>query len=175
MRKLLLLVLALTIFLSFTHSAFGQDPDGARGEKAQTIEVEYEKVNPSNGFDYGLKRFKEKLYLAILFYSKDRKIDYYNELVTKRLAELKYVVETKDMANFENATTRYFTTVGQFTDFLTNNGTTDQKSQSVKNLSSHIPVLDNLRDMFDGQEEAEWRFIQDDVNYVKTYIDQLQK
>lgn len=150
--------------------------DGASGAPAvQPIEVEYQAVNPSDGFNYGLKRLKEKISLALLFYSKDKKADYYKKLVSSRLAELKFVVDKKDMANFENATTRYFTTVGQFADFLTKNGTADQKSQAVRNLSLHTPVLEDLRDTFGGQEKAEWRFMQDDINYVKMYTDQLQK
>lgn len=152
-----------------------EEKEKPAAQTVQIIQVNYEKVNPSDGLNYVLKRFKEKIELALLFYSKDRKADYYKKLVSSRLAELKFVVDKKDMANFENATTRYFTTVGQFADFLTKNGTIDQKSQAVKNLSSHIPVLKELRDTFEGQEKAEWRFIQDDINYVKMYTDQLQK
>lgn len=142
--------------------------------RQQSIQIKYEKVNPSDGFYYGLKRFKEKLYLTFLFYSKDKKIDYYRELVSRRLAELKYVVENKDMANFENATTRFFVAAGQLTDFLTKNGTADQKSEAVKFLSSHTLVLEGLRDTFGDQEKAEWRFIQDDINYLTMYINQLK-
>lgn len=144
-------------------------------QTVQTIEVNYERVNPSDGFNYGLKRLKEKLLLILPFRSAKSKAGLYEQFTKNRLAELKYVVDQKDMANFENATTRYFTTVGQFVDFLTKNGTADQKSQAAKSLSTHTPVLEALRDTFEGQEKAEWRFMQDDINYVKLYTDQLQK
>lgn len=154
-------------------AAWAQKQEGGPAEVSR-IQVDYEKVNPSDGFNYGLKRFKEKLLLILPLRSAKSKAKLYEQFTKNRLAELKYVIDQKDMANFENATTRYFTTVGQFTDFLTKNGSTDQKSQAIKNLSLHIPVLEDLRDTFEGQEKAEWRFIQDDINYTKMYIDQLK-
>lgn len=166
-------VILFFIIILSSGGAFAQNGE-EQPLRQQPIQIEYEKVNPSDGFNYGLKRFKEKLYLTLLFYSKNKKIDYYSRLVTRRLAELKYIVENKDMANFENATTRYFATVGQFADFLTKNGTADQKSGTVRSLSSHIFVLENLRDTFEGQEKAEWRFIQDDINYTTMYMNQLK-
>lgn len=164
----LMLVLVLPVI------SLAQKQEGGPAEVSR-IQVDYEKVNPSDGFNYGLKRFKEKLLLILPFRSAKSKAELYEQFTKNRLAELKYVVDQKDMANFENATTRYFTTVGQFADFLTKNGTADQKSQAVRNLSSHIPVLEDLRDTFEGQEKAEWRFMQDDINYVKMYTEQLQK
>lgn len=161
------------LLITLPVAAGAQKQEGGPAEVSRT-QVDYEKVNPSDGFNYGRKRFKEKLYLTLLFYSKDKKIGYYSKLVARRLAELKYVVENKDLANFENATTRYFATAGQFTDFLTKNGSADQKSEAVKSLSSYIFVLEDLRDTFEGQEKAEWRFIQDDINYTKMYSDQLK-
>ena len=152
-----------------------QKTNNQNGNQVEALQIQYEKINPSDGFDYGLKRFKEKLYLGLLFYSKDLKTDYYNKLVTRRLAELKYIVENKDIANFENATTRYFTTVGQFTSFLVKNVSAEQKSKVAENLFSHIIVLEDLRDVFEGQEKAEWRFMQDDINYTKIYINQLRE
>lgn len=169
-------VAATILYLTLTFlpgRVFAQDGEG-QPPRQQPIQIEYEKVNPSDGFNYGLKRFREKLYLILLFYSKDQKIGYYSELATRRLAELKYVVENKDMANFENATTRYFATVGQFTDLLIKDGSAGQRSEVVKSLSPHIFVLEGLRDTFRGQEKAEWRFIQDDINYTTMYINQLK-
>lgn len=167
------MTILLFILLLLYGGAFAQNGE-ERPPRQQPIQIEYEKVNPSDGFNYGLKRFKEKLYLIFLFYSKDQKIGYYSELTARRLAELKYVVENKDMANFENATTRYFVIVGQFTEFLTKNGSAGQRSRAIKSLSPHIFVLEGLRDTFEGQEKAEWRFIQDDINYLTIYTDRLK-
>lgn len=173
MRKILTFLLLFTFFASFSQSIFAQGE--SQGDATQAIGVAYEKVNPKDRGSYVVKRLKEKAMLALLSFSKPKKADYYNKLVSNRLAELKYVVDKKDMANFEHATTRYFTTVGQFADFLTKNGTEEQKSQVAKNLSLHIAVLEGLRGTFEGQEKAEWRFMQDDINYVRMYTDQLQK
>lgn len=134
--------------------------------------VEYEKVNPVDGFNYGLKRFREKAAL-IFSLSKEKKANLYFSLTDKRLAELKYTVEKADMANFESATTRYFTTVGQYVEFLKSKNVSYNKEDVVKKLNEHIPLLEQLRDKFGDQVKAEWRFLQDDINYLNTYIQAL--
>lgn len=170
MRKILALVLLLTFFLpSVSILAQGM----AEGDATPAIEIAYEKVNPKDGGSYAVKRLKEKAMLALLSFSKQRKTDYYNKLVGSRLAELKYVVDKKDMASFENATTRYFATVGQFVNFLVSKNLTEEKIKARQVLTSHVPLLESLRDTYDPTT-AEWRFMQDDVNYVQTYINQLQ-
>lgn len=169
-RKVLAFVLLLTFFLpsvSILAQGMGQ------GDVTQGIEIAYEKVNPRDGHGYAVKRLKEKAMLVLLSFSKQKKADYYNKLAGSRLAELKYVVEKKDMANFENTTTRYFATVGQFVNFLVSKNLTEEKIKARQVLTSHIPLLESLRGTYDPTT-AEWRFMQDDVNYVKTYINQLQ-
>lgn len=171
MRKILAFTL-LFAFLLPSQLVFAQGE--GEGGAAQAIEVTYEKVNPKDGGSYALKRLKEKAILALLSFSKQRKTDYYNKLVGNRLAELKYVVDKKDMANFENATTRYFATVGQFVNFLVRKSLTEEKNKAHELLVSHIPLLESLRDTYDPTT-AEWRFMQDDINYVRMYTDQLQE
>lgn len=170
MHKIFSFALLLT-FLLASGPIFAQ----GMGEEDATpgIEIAYEKVNPKDGGSYAVKRLKEKAMLALLSFSKQKKADYYNKLVGSRLAELKYVVEKKDMASFENTTTRYFATVGQFVNFLVSKNLTEEKIKVRQVLTSHIPLLESLRDRYDPTT-AEWRFMQDDVNYVQTYINQLQ-
>lgn len=160
-------VIAITL-LSSVYSVFAQD------QNTQAIEVKYEKINPSNGFDYALKRLKEKIYLTLLFYSKDKKAGYYNKLVTRRLAELKYVVEQKDMANFENATTRYSTTVGMWVEYINQKNLVDQEEPASQLLVQHSPVVERLMEKYDPTT-AEWRFVKQDLDYLQIYIDKLQK
>lgn len=131
----------------------------------------YESINPIDGFNYGVKRFKEKFILLTKF-SKNKKADYYLKLIDIRLAELKYTIENKDMANFETTTQRYFTTVGQYTDFLKNKKVSYDKSFIEKRLSEHVPVLEKLRDNFE-YSTAEYRFVQDDINYLNNYLNDL--
>lgn len=134
-------------------------------------DVPYESVNPPDGISYLLKRVREKISMVFAF-SNERKINNYKKLVQVRLAELKFVIENKEMGYFEKSTQRYFTTVGQLTEFLTNKNimTTNQEVREM--LSSHIPILSRLRDTY-NPTTAEWRFVEDDINYIKGYINSL--
>ena len=78
------------------------------------------------------------------------------------------------MGYFEQSTQRYFSTVGQLTTLVTSKNVKNQYNPIREELLSHIPVLTNLRDNYDF-DTAEWRFVEDDINYVKGYIDNLPK
>lgn len=130
--------------------------------------IGYEQVNPKDGFNYGLKRFREKVSFFLKF-SKDSKAKFLEKQVNMRLSELKYTINQKDMANFESATTRYFATVGQYTDFLKEKDVSYNKEEIVKNFDEHIAVIKELQKNFDSAT-AEWRFLEDDINYIKIYL-----
>lgn len=140
-------------------------------ESADVSKVDYQKVNPDNTFSYSIKRLQEKIMLLILSLSSDAKANYYAGLTNKRLAELEYIIEKKDMGNFEVATKRYYTTLGDFYNFISKDK--DTKSLFDKRTSSHRQVLERLRDFYDGTT-AEWRFIQDDINYLSIYSEKLK-
>lgn len=152
-------LLALTILLFSFNSVSAE------------IIVPQESVNPPDGLPYLMKRIQEKIGLFFSF-SNDNKIKNYKKLVTVRLSELKFIVEKKEMAYFEQTTLRYFSTAGQFTSFLINSNKKNEFTSVRDEFKSHIPVLENLRDNYDSTT-AEWRFIQDDINYIKGYINSL--
>lgn len=136
-------------------------------------EVKYESINPQDGFSYIFKRFNEKIGIFFTF-SNGSKVDNYKKLVDIRLSELKFVVDNKQMAFFEKSTQRYFTTAGQLTDFVVLKKMTSEYSAVREMLASHIPVLTQLRDTF-NYTTAEWRFVEDDINYAKTYMNKLSQ
>lgn len=136
--------------------------------------VQYEKVNPEDGFTYGVKRFQEKILLQLYFFSSEKKMNYYSKLVERRLAELKFTIENKNMGNFEDATTRYSSTVGEYVNFILSIDILKNNKKGVENtLLAHIPVLEKLRDSYDPTT-AEWRFVEDDINFNKIYINLLK-
>ena len=145
---------------------------GVSAERAEsTIDVHYESVNPPDGLSYLFKRIGEKISMFLAFSNKS-KISSYKKLVTIRLAELKFVIENKQMGYFEKSTQRYFTTAGQLTELLTSTNIESEFIPVKEELSSHIPVLTALRDTYDSAT-AEWRFVEDDINYIKGYINNL--
>ncbi len=136
-----------------------------------TIDVPLESVNPTDGISYLLKRMNEKVNLFFAF-SNESKVIYYRKLVNVRLSELKFIIEKKNMGYFEKSTQRYFTTAGQLTSLLTSTNIKSEFASVREELSSHIPVLEKLRDNFDSST-AEWRFVEDDINYIKGYTSNL--
>lgn len=136
-----------------------------------TIDVPYESVNQTGGISYLLKRIGEKISMFFAF-SNERKIQNYKKLVNVRLSELKFVIENKEMAYFEKSTQRYFTTAGQLTELLISASIGSEFTPVKEELLSHIPVLTKLRDTYDPGT-AEWRFVEDDINYIKGYINNL--
>lgn len=171
MNKIFLLVLFL--FAIFTFPQLSYAAESTESAVVNNIVITQEQVNPKDQFSYGVKRFKEKIMFAVFFYSKDKQAEYLENITKVRLAELKYVIETDDMANFENSTQRYFTAAGNTADFIIKNNLHSRKSGYAEDLSSYIPVLESLRDKFD-HVSAQWRFVHDTVNYSKIYIDQLK-
>lgn len=135
---------------------------------AQEDSIQYEAVNPKDGLKYGIKRLQEKITLTLLSFSANKKADYYNQISNSRLAELKYIVDNKDEDNFEVATKRYFTTIGQYTEFLNTKKLDEKKVEAIKTFDKHKPILEKMRDSYE-QTRAQWRFIHDDINYVNEY------
>lgn len=139
---------------------------------AQT-EYPYEKVNPNSGYKYSLKRLKEKLTLLVFSVSRDRKTQVYKKLANTRLAELKQIVENKEMAHFENATKRYYTSVGQYVDYITAKKQDRHKKEADALIKDHKEVLNVLKERF-NDTTAEWRFLKHDLDYLELYSQKLK-
>ena len=139
---------------------------------AQTLDVKYELVNPPDGVSYVLKRINEKISTFFAF-SSGSKVSNHKKIVGVRLAELKFIVDNKKQAYFEKSTQRYFTSAGQLTAFLTSKNLKNEFNLVREQLQSHIPILEKLRDSYDPRT-AEWRFMEDDINYVKGYSELLK-
>ncbi|MBI4058752.1 hypothetical protein HY404_00775 [Candidatus Microgenomates bacterium] len=133
--------------------------------------ISYETVNPDNGTQYILKRLKEKIALFFAF-SSDQKFKQLKKETDVRMAELKYIIDNKQMGFFEKATQRYFTTAGKLTDLAVSNKISGKYQELKEDLGKHILLLNALRDTY-HPTTAEWRFVEDDVNYVKQDIERL--
>lgn len=172
MKKLLLtfLIVAFLLPIFSVPSTANTQP---RTPTAPTIN--YEKINMENGFSYLLKRAKEKVALFILSYSPQKKLNYYEKLLDVRLAELKFIVYNKDIANIEVASQRYFSTAGQLTSYLMSKPNLSSSKETVINLfAKHSLVLENLKTSYENTT-AEWRLLRDDVNYLNDYTSFLKK
>lgn len=170
-KKLTTGILCLILFLVTFNLSFAQNIEPSITPEIKAVDVKLESVNPPDGMPYFFKRVREKVSLFLAF-SDESKVKIYQGMVRVRLAELKYVVEKKEMGYFEQTTLRYFSTAGQLTSVLMKSNKKDQSTLVKNEFSSQIPVLEKLRDNYDATT-AEWRFIQDDINYLKGYMNDL--
>jgi hypothetical protein len=167
----LIIALLLTIVFSIGGNKVVFAEEASPSSKL-TIEVQYESVNPDGGFNYNIKRIKEKIVLLFSF-TPTKKAEYQEKLVQKRLSELKYIVDNKDGANIETASQRYSTTVGNLVELIIKNNLQTHKETTLKMLEEHSIAIENLKGSFDDTT-AEWRFIKYDEDYLKAYIQQLK-
>ncbi|TSC90504.1 MAG: Uncharacterized protein G01um10145_176 [Microgenomates group bacterium Gr01-1014_5] len=167
-RILNILIFAVFSFvLLFAPVAFATDASPS------AMEVPLEKINPDDGFAYLTKRLEEKVKLFLFSLSANSKENFYKELANRRLAELKYVIENDKKGNFEVATIRYSSTVGEWTEFILDEKLDESKGPAVEVLTKHLPVVEKLMTKYDGTT-AEWRFVKQDFDYLNIYISKLQ-
>lgn len=130
-----------------------------------------QKVNPSSG-SYQIKRLEEKIILLFKF-SSQAKVDYYKVLLDKRLEELVYVVNSKDLANIEKTSQRYETTAGQLTEFILTKNLGSQKELLIKIFERHSKEIEKLRGVF-VFDTGERRLVENDINSLKIYSSKLK-
>ena len=133
-----------------------------------------EKVNPGDDYKYVIKRLKEKVVLFFFSASPNKKINFYKNLIDIRLAELKYVVERKDIANFQTVSQRYTATNGEATDLILKKGTEEDREEFIEKFKNHIPILTKLEEPY-VPDNSEWRFLQDNINSLVSYISRLSE
>lgn len=164
---LILFLLIAGLLVSPTLPLAGTNPDLST--------IEYQKINPGDDFKFVLKRLREKISLGVLSFFPSKKVDYYQDLIGVRLAELKYIVDRKDVANIQTTSQRYSATAGQLAGFVIGKNLKDRKKPTADLLVLHIPILEKLRDSYEESDKSEWRFIQDDINSLKSYISKLSE
>lgn len=136
--------------------------------------VVFEKVNPDNPRSYRIKRLGEKLRVFSFLTNNKKRALYLATLTDKRLAELAYIVDKKDLANIETSSQRYEASVGNATELLVSKKLTNETPEFIEKLKKQQAVLDVLSTKFD-YKTAEYRFVMNDVNSVKLYLDKLDK
>lgn len=114
-------------------------------------------------------KLEEKITLFFKFNKAD-KISYYQYLLDKRLAEIKYVVDAKQLDNIAPTASRYETYTGNLTNQLSASTPQEQKSSLLSMSQRHIQSLKSLQGNFD-YDSAWWLVLQHDMN-VETILQQ---
>lgn len=135
-------------------------------------EIKYESISPKNGFEYSFKRLREKITLFWLSRDPLRKANYYSELLDKRLAELKQVVDEKDIENIQTVSQRYSATAGELTNLINQKSLGEVKPSVLNKFSQHVFLLESFQKSY-VFDTAQWMFIKHDIDYLKIYSSQL--
>lgn len=159
MRKIILLLFSLAFFalnISFAQAADEPKVDFKVNHVANVIE-----------------KFKEKISLFFNF-SNDGKLKYKEFLLEKRLAELKYVVDSKEWDPVEETSSRYATYLGKFNETLAKSNLKDQKEEILNMFNRHEKVVEALQRNFE-YDSGWWLLLQHDRNLLKMFSAQLNK
>ena len=137
-----------------------------------TSEIIYEKTNPSDVYSYNLKRFKEKVALTIFYRSPIKKTNFLKDLLQKRMAELKHVVDFKEASYLESSSQRLSATAGKITEVIVTNRIDSEKEILKKTFSEQITLLEQLQNNYE-YDSAQWMFLKWDIDYLKLYSEKL--
>ncbi len=133
-----------------------------------------QKATPNVSPLFSLKRVQEKVFLKLKS-NPEARVDYMVFLLNNRLYELDAVVKAKSYDFVLPSASRYSTLAGQITDLIIANNIKDSIEPVKKIFENHSKVLNDLYVFYPEniQDNVEWKYIQDDINYLKIYLDQL--
>lgn len=132
-------------------------------------------ATPDNKLLFGLKRVQENLYLDLKT-NNEEKLDYMIYLLDRRLVELDRMVRNESYCCILNAALRYSTLAGQITENLETNNLKDKISSVIEQFKNHKKVLQETYIIYPkNMDNFEYKYIEDDINYLDIYIDKLNK
>jgi len=133
------------------------------------------KVSPDMPPFFALKRGQEKVFLKLKSSSSDR-VDYMSSLLETRLQELQSQVNNKSYGYILPSASRYSTLAGQITDLVAANNMVDKIDALKSQFERHKKVLDDVYIAYPkNTDNVEYKYIQDDFNYLDLYLDKLSK
>lgn len=132
-------------------------------------------ANPDMPPLFALKRVQEKIFLKFKSNPVD-KVDLMSNLLDSRLSELQNVFDHKSYDYILPAASRYSTLAGQITDLVVANHLTNKVDALKKQFLNHQKVINAIYVAYPkNTENVEYKYIADDFNYLKLYLDKLEK
>lgn len=131
-------------------------------------------ITPDNSLYYSFKRLFEKV-ITFTKFSNQAKTDYYRELSTIRMAELKNAVDQKYLSDIQQSSQRVSSQVGILTDFINMNKADLRKEiPAIQDLfNSYKSILVNLRDKYRANSSY-WMLIQHSINSIDLNLEKLR-
>lgn len=135
------------------------------------IGIKQERINPGS-FYYSLKRAWEKVRWYFTF-SDQNKVNYHQDLLNKRLSELKYVVDNKLLSEVETSSQRFAYQAGVLADVLKKMNDKEGNALLLEDFEKYKLVLNKLRDNYPANSSF-WMLIQHDINTLKILSEQIK-
>lgn len=122
---------------------------------------------------FPLRRLDEKIILMTK-HDPDSHTKYLLDLVDNRMSDLSFIMNKNQYAYLLPASLRYSSTVGTLTEYVQTHNLKQFTPDIQKKLSRHTQILQRLIKQYHGKHE-EWKYLQDDINYIEQYKTQLPK
>lgn len=119
---------------------------------------------PPGYFLYNFERIIEKMQVSF-YISPDSKADFYKNLLQKRLAELKYIVDHGYLDEVEKSSQRVSYQVGILSDYIKNENLKSKKDSIHKLYQENKVILEMLRDKYQANTSF-WMLIQHVINSI---------
>lgn len=120
---------------------------------------------------YNLKRFEEKI-IEITKINPEARADYDMQLLQYRLEDVEYITDNEEYNMFVPTSLRYSTTAGDLTNWVLGHSLNDKKKVIVNFFKMHQSILEKI--LRKNGQQGSWKFIQDDINYLTIYENELQ-
>lgn len=131
-------------------------------------------ITPDNKLLFGLKRIQEKVYLKLT--GTDNRLEYMRSLLDKRLIELDKMVKAESYCCILNAATRYSSLAGQITEIIESANMKDKAFSTIEQFQAHKKILQETYRIYPkNTDNFEYKYIEDDINYLDLYLDKLTK
>jgi len=115
---------------------------------------------------YKVKRLEEKV-IEKTKHTPQARADYDAQLLQNRLEDIQYVTSNKEYGLFLGVSLRYGATAGTLRNFILTNRLHSKNSSTIQLFKTQQASIQKLLSKKGDQEE--WKFIQDDVNYLTIY------
>lgn len=133
-----------------------------------------ENSDSSNKYLFSIKRAQETFYEKLQF-SQKSKLNYKVSLLNQRLKELKQVTRSKKYDNLLDSSLRYSANAGEITALVNNNELLVYSDRIRQIFSQHSEEIKTLWNDYPKDQNLEYKYLEDDINYLKIYLDQISK
>lgn len=122
---------------------------------------------------WSLKRVQEKIFLKLKSNPAD-KLDYMSFLLDRRLQELDSQVRRQRYSHILPSALRYSALAGRITDLVNTDNLKDRRNYIKNQFQNHQIVLQDIYVIYPkNTDNMEYKYIEDDINYLKIYLERL--